>query len=66
MGRQLVYDLPTRLFHWVFAGLFLIGFIIAKTIDDDSSWFDYHSLAGLSLGFLVVLRIIWYYLDPFA
>ncbi len=59
MGRQLVYDLPTRLFHWVFAGLFLIGFIIAKTIDDDSSWFDYHSLAGLSLGFLVVLRIIW-------
>lgn len=59
MERQLVYDLPTRLFHWLFAGLFLTGFIIAKTVDDDSSWFNYHSLAGLTLGFLVLLRIVW-------
>lgn len=59
MKRQLVYDLPTRLFHWLFAGLFLTAFIIAKTIDDDSSWFSFHSLAGLTLGFLVILRIVW-------
>jgi cytochrome b len=59
MKRQLVYDLPTRLFHWLFAGLFLTSFIIAKTIDDDSPWFNYHSLGGLTLGFLVLLRIIW-------
>jgi cytochrome b len=59
MRRQLVYDLPTRFFHWLFAALFLIGFIIAKTVDDDSSWFNYHSLAGLTLGFLVLLRLIW-------
>jgi cytochrome b len=57
--RQLVYDLPTRLFHWLFAGLFLTAFVIAKTVDDDSFWFNYHSLAGLTLGFLAVLRIIW-------
>ncbi len=59
MRRQLVYDLPTRLFHWLFAGLFLTAFAIAKTIDDDSSWFNLHSLAGLTLGFLIVLRLIW-------
>lgn len=59
MRRQLVYDLPTRLFHWLFAALFLSGFIIAKSIDDDSPWFNYHSLAGLTLGFLVLLRILW-------
>lgn len=59
MKRQLVFDLPTRLFHWMFAGLFLTAFVIAKTIDDDSGWFNYHSLAGLTLGFLVLLRIIW-------
>jgi cytochrome b len=59
MSRQLVYDLPTRLFHWLFAGLFLTAFIIANTLDDDSSWFNYHSLAGLTLGFLVLLRIVW-------
>lgn len=57
--RQLVYDLPTRLFHWGFSGLFLTAFAIAKLIDDDSPIFSYHSLAGLTLGFLVLLRIIW-------
>ncbi|MBN8539809.1 MAG: cytochrome b/b6 domain-containing protein [Deltaproteobacteria bacterium] len=57
--RQLVYDLPTRLFHWGFSGLFLTAFVIAKIIDDDSPIFSYHSLAGLTLGFLVLLRIIW-------
>jgi cytochrome b len=57
--RQLVYDLPTRLFHWGFSGLFLTAFVIAKTIDDDSPIFSYHQLAGLTLGFLVTLRIIW-------
>ena len=59
MRRNLVYDLPTRIFHWLFAGLFLTGFVIAKTMDDDSPWFNYHSLAGLTLGFVVLLRLIW-------
>lgn len=57
--RQLVYDLPTRLFHWLFAGLFLTAFIIAKTIDDDSIIYSYHMIAGLTLSFLVVLRLLW-------
>ncbi|MBK7963783.1 MAG: cytochrome b/b6 domain-containing protein [Bdellovibrionales bacterium] len=59
MRQHLVYDLPLRLFHWLFAGLFLIGFIIAKTVDDESVLFNYHSLAGLTLGFLVLLRVVW-------
>lgn len=59
MQKQLVYDLPTRLFHWFFSGLFLTAFIIAKTIDDDSLWFSFHSLAGLTLGFVVFLRLLW-------
>ncbi|MBN8535782.1 MAG: cytochrome b/b6 domain-containing protein [Deltaproteobacteria bacterium] len=59
MRPQLVYDLPTRFFHWLFAGLFLTSFIISKTVDDDSPWFNFHSLAGLTLGFLVLLRILW-------
>ena len=59
MRQHLVYDLPLRLFHWLFAGLFLIGFTIAKTVDDESVLFNYHSLAGLTLGFLVLLRVVW-------
>lgn len=59
MNRQLVYDLPTRIFHWLFASLFLTGFAIAKLVEDDSPWFNYHSMAGLVLGFLVLMRIGW-------
>ncbi|NCN41725.1 cytochrome b [bacterium] len=59
MKKQLVYDLPTRTFHWLFAGLFITAFAIAKTIDDDSPVFAYHMLAGFLLGFTVLLRLVW-------
>lgn len=59
MKYGLVYDWPTRLFHWLFAGLFLTSFIIAKTIEDDNFWFNFHSIAGLIIGFLVLLRLVW-------
>lgn len=62
MRRSLVYDLPTRVFHWLFAGLFLTAFVIAKTIDDESPIYSWHMLAGLTLSFVVILRIVWGFL----
>jgi cytochrome b len=59
MRPQLVYDFPTRVFHWLFAGLFLIAFVIAKTTDTDSPFFGWHGLAGLTIGFLILLRLVW-------
>lgn len=59
MRSTLVYDLPTRLFHWIFSGLFLFAFAIAKTVDDETLVFSYHMLAGLLLGGLVLWRAIW-------
>lgn len=59
MERKLVYDLPTRAFHWVFAGLFITAFTIANTIDDDSASFSWHMLVGLTLGPVVLLRLLW-------
>jgi cytochrome b len=59
MKKQLIYDLPTRIFHWLFAGLFVTAFFIAKTIDDDSPAYSYHMLAGLLLSFTVVMRLVW-------
>lgn len=59
MKKTSVYDWPTRLFHWLFAFLFLVAFIIAETVDDDSSLFSYHMLAGLTIVFLIILRIVW-------
>lgn len=59
MKKIQVYDLPTRIFHWLFASLFIAAFAIAKTVDDESPLFSYHSLAGLTIVFLLVLRFIW-------
>ncbi len=59
MRNQLVYDLPMRIFHYLFAGLFIAAFLIAKTVDDESAVFSYHMLAGLLLVFTVLLRILW-------
>lgn len=59
MRQVLVYDLPTRLFHWLFAGFFITAFAIANLIDDDSARFSLHMLAGLGMSFVIVLRLIW-------
>ncbi len=59
MKKISVYDLPTRLFHWLFAFLFIAAFAISKTVDDESPLFSYHMLAGLSIAFLLVLRFTW-------
>ncbi len=59
MNKQIIYDYPTRIFHWLFAALFVVAFMIAKSIDDDNPVFTYHMLAGLLLSGLVTLRIIW-------
>jgi len=59
MRKISVYDLPVRLFHWLFALLFIAAFAIVKLVDDESPLFSYHMLAGLTIAFLLVLRLIW-------
>lgn len=59
MRNQLAYDIPTRFFHWLFAGLFIAATFITKVIDDESPLFSYHMLIGLTLSFVVILRILW-------
>lgn len=59
MNRVLVYDLPTRLFHWLFAGFFVAAFAISNLVDDDSARFALHMIAGLGMVFVIVLRLAW-------
>ena len=59
MRNTQIYDLPTRIFHWIFASLFVVAFFIAKNVDDESPIFSYHMFAGLMLGFIVSLRLLW-------
>jgi cytochrome b len=59
MSAKRVYDLPTRVFHWLFAATFLAAFTIANTVDDDGAVFAYHMLAGMLMVFTVLWRIVW-------
>lgn len=59
MRQVLVYDSPTRLFHWLFAGFFITAFAISNLVDDDSARFSLHMLAGLGMVFVVALRLVW-------
>jgi cytochrome b len=59
MKRVLVWDLPVRLFHWLFAGAIVVAFVLANAVDDESTAFAVHMLLGLVAGFMVVLRVVW-------
>lgn len=55
----LIWDLPTRLFHWLITAGFSAAALIAFLSDDGNRWFPYHAIIGLVLGFMVVLRLVW-------
>lgn len=59
MNSVRVYDLPTRVFHWSFATLFVVAYTIANLVDDESSRFAWHMLAGLMLVATVLFRLFW-------
>ncbi|MDD2942108.1 MAG: cytochrome b/b6 domain-containing protein [bacterium] len=59
MRTNLVYDLPTRIFHWLFAILFIVAFGIGTYVSDESASFPLHMLAGATMAFLVLVRIVW-------
>lgn len=59
MRDVLIYDAPTRVFHWLFAGCFAMAFAIANLVDDESARFSLHMLAGLCMVFVLLLRIVW-------
>lgn len=59
MNRTLVWDLPVRLFHWLFAAGFVAAAGISLILGEHSPLFPYHAIIGLVLGAMVALRIEW-------
>ncbi|MCC6442918.1 MAG: cytochrome b/b6 domain-containing protein [Armatimonadetes bacterium] len=59
MKRILVWDIPTRLFHWLLAVSFLTAFGLARFGPGDSPLFVVHKVLGLTVAFMVALRIVW-------
>lgn len=54
-ARILVWDLPTRLFHWTLALSFLGAFLTAES----ERWRDVHEGLGYTMLGLLVFRMVW-------
>lgn len=50
----LVWDLPTRLFHW-----FTVVLVLAAYVTSRLNWMNWHALAGTALLTLLLFRLIW-------
>jgi cytochrome b len=56
MPRIRVWDLPTRIFHWMLAVLVVFSFTTGKI---GGSWLDWHMRSGYAILTLVLFRIAW-------
>jgi cytochrome b len=57
-----IWGMPIRLFHWMLAILFAVGFYIGENLTFDN--INWHFRIGYAIGVLVVLRIIWGFIGP--
>lgn len=53
-NQQLIWDVPTRLFHWLLVGLLCFSWWSAET--DHMEW---HQYSGIAICGLAVFRILW-------
>jgi len=60
LNKIRIWDLPTRLFHWLFA-FAVLGAIITDLIEE----IEWHSYCGYTALVLVVFRIIWGFVGPY-
>jgi cytochrome b len=54
--RVRVWDLPTRLFHWLLAVLVVFSFVSAKI---GGAWTDWHFRSGYAILTLLLFRLLW-------
>lgn len=59
MPRQMIWDLPVRLFHLLFALGMSAAAAIALLGGEHGPAFRYHMLIGLTLAVMVLLRVLW-------
>ncbi len=58
MKRIMIWDVPIRVFHWVFAICAGAALAIGMLVDDDGAVFPLHKLFGLSAAFVLVVRLV--------
>lgn len=58
-SSALIWDLPTRIFHWLLTDGLAIAAALAFLTEHRSNLFPYHALVGLILALMVALRVVW-------
>ncbi|QJR82703.1 cytochrome B [Alteromonas pelagimontana] len=56
MEKRLIWDLPTRLFHWLLVITLIVQYVTAEVLDDAMQW---HFYAGYFALGLILFRILW-------
>lgn len=59
MKRVLIWDLPVRVLHLVFATATTAALAVGLGFDKEHPWFGYHALAAMVAAGALVLRIAW-------
>jgi cytochrome b len=54
-SRVLIWDLPTRLFHWLLVTAFALAWLSAES----ESWREIHAASGIVAAGLVAFRLAW-------
>lgn len=57
--KRLIWDLPTRAFHWLLAFSVLAAYGFAEFASKETPWFYLHVVFGVLAGLLILWRIIW-------
>lgn len=55
MKKILVWDIPTRLGHWLLVSAFILAFVTG----DSEKWRLFHVAGGYALGGVLLFRIFW-------
>ncbi|MBD3585007.1 cytochrome B [Salinimonas sp. HHU 13199] len=61
MERRLVWDLPTRLFHWLLVASLIVQYLTATWIENAMQW---HFYCGYFTLGLLVFRLLWGLVGP--
>jgi cytochrome b len=54
-SRILVWDIPTRIFHWSLVSCFLVAYLTSES----ERWQLWHVTAGYTFGVLLLFRLVW-------
>lgn len=57
--KFLIWDLPTRLFHWLLAGSVVLAFGLAEFVEKETPLFYLHVVFGVLAGLLILWRVVW-------